>query len=1057
MSRAVPLSRIQELGIRGRDDPAAQTVVWNVISMDDGSLRALHEALNPTLLLLALAGYRIDRLVLGPLDENGDVLLVELSPRKATKVAWADYMESETAEWPFSGRFGVLVWLKPHPGITGEVVPIDATGAFADHFVTIEGFDYLGYDTTTPGFLNVVLYFLTWDQDAIRRDLAARIATAWEDTDWDTSTTGLLAALQPDLWTFPDLDDDEDLRRQAFRQLGEPIADAALDDAGKLEEFLIEEAVVRADGVPRSVHDRLVTLVPDDAADLERNWNSEAEALWDEHNENGDRGPFRAADHRRLSYCELVFDMLNESLISLAGYDPAAGESAYGGYDLQRGDRDPAEGEAEWVYAGQAVTGTATTYIADLRLDLERVGFGPLADGDVHLAVPDPEQPDAEARRRTFGAHLESAVREFQIYASLPSVGRLPREDELPEQDHPSLGSTLIQETNDQPYSGPISGVLNASTRALLKMWVERDWHCPVVVEARELERDAHLEVLRDPASQVDKAALVTGVPIDDAHQNLWRRNQLEDLRKDSDGPYAFIVWDRSGHYPQAPGRRAGDPVVIARWAKGGSWGGAYARAGWHTWPESECTPVSLLGQTPVLAERPQQGAFWSTYRVLRAVSECECQGVLDGMNAYDSAILSGGPIHFTLGLAKNPKGRGLSSGPGPCIIYPGELCPALSLLADEDPAEYERYFGIFGLEPREPWDDPPAAMFSSAHRKYRGWVRLQDDEGSFADTRVNVPVPIPAAQDHAVSHDDLLLIEVLHHWHWIYRWQMAPRLSRVFREVTYRLSRARLRALRSTPWGTSGYTLGQVFTSELAVAILERLHVYSPPDLFGDLKDKEAETGGQTVADIKFTLIDDAYDEAVKTGGADPTTWGDAEEKALVDKLVALNLKDDIPKVVEWPNEDSYRGRLHDVSVLPIAKEEAPEIGAIASVAVAPGTEARVRFTVTDRETEPGGCDLFVTSSNEDRLVASVEPAGGIQYDLVLEAPAGAAGAVTVTVTARDPRQKTTREVLVNVTAGGQAPQGAGAYVRPAAVGLSQLRDSFQLDDAGLFAQPPG
>ena len=41
---------------------------------------------------------------------------------------------------------------------------------------------------------------------------------------------------------------------------------------------------------------------------------------------------------------------------------------------------------------------------------------------------------------------------------------------------------------NDQPYSGPISGVVNARTRGLLKMWVERDWHCPVVVEARVLE-----------------------------------------------------------------------------------------------------------------------------------------------------------------------------------------------------------------------------------------------------------------------------------------------------------------------------------------------------------------------------------------------------------------------------------------------------------------------------------------------------------------------------------------------------------------------------------------
>jgi hypothetical protein len=317
-------------------------------------------------------------------------------------------------------------------------------------------------------------------------------------------------------------------------------------------------------------------------------------------------------------------------------------------------------------------------------------------------------------------------------------------------------------------------------------------------------------------------------------------------------------------------------------------------------------------------------------------------------------------------------------------------------------------------------------------------------------------PESVAAGGPLQANHDDFLLIEVLHHWHWIYRWQMAPRLSRGFREVTYRLARARLRALLSTRWGDSDYTLGDVFTSEKAVAILERLHVYSPPTLFGQLTDKEVEWDGQTAANIDFNKIEPAFDEAAETGGDDPTAWGDAEEKALVDKLVALNLKDDIATLVQWPIQNSYQARLHDLALLPIAKEEAPDIAAIAPLVVAPGTETRVRFTVTDRETEPGGCGLFVTSNHEDRLVASVEPAGGIDYDLVLEAPADAAGAVTVTVMARDRRQKTTREVLVNVAAGGQAPQGAGAYVRPAPVGLSELRGSFELDDAGLFAQPP-
>ena len=120
------------------------------------------------------------------------------------------------------------MWLKLQPGITGEVVPLDATGGLAGHFVMVEGFPFLGYDVTTLGFLNLVLYGLRGSRTGVRTDLASRIATAWAGTNWDESTTGLLAALQPDLWTFPDLDDDEDLRRQAFRQLGEAIAGSAL-------------------------------------------------------------------------------------------------------------------------------------------------------------------------------------------------------------------------------------------------------------------------------------------------------------------------------------------------------------------------------------------------------------------------------------------------------------------------------------------------------------------------------------------------------------------------------------------------------------------------------------------------------------------------------------------------------------------------------------------------------------------------------------------------------------------------------------------------------------
>ena len=99
----------------------------------------------------------------------------------------------------------------------------------------------------------------------------------------------------------------------------------------------------------------------------------------------------------------------------------------------------------------------------------------------------------------------------------------------------------------------------------------------------------------------------------------------------------------------------------------------------------------------------------------------------------------------------------------------------------------------------------------------------------------------------------------------------------------------------------------------------------------------------------------------------------------------------------------------------------------------------------------------MTATSGNTGRLAASVAPAGGTAYDLVLVPPADADGEVKVTVLARDRRHSTKREVMVNVAADGALPVGqAAAYVRPDPTGLSEQRNSFELDAGGLFQQPP-
>ena len=1045
MTRAVALSRIQELGIRGRDDPRPQPLTWSAMVVEAGGLRALHEALHPTLLLLALAGYRTDEVVLGP-PAGGDVLLVTLSPRSAAATSWAGYMEVDVAPpWPSQADFAVLLWLQPRPGLSGQPVPIDASGALAPHVRDVGGFPFLVYDIESAPNLAAIANRVAAVQDPARLDLSSRIARAWVETDWALSTTGLLAALEPDLWTFPpELTDDEDLRRQAFRRLGETITASALAGEDTLTAFLLEEAVVRNGARPPSVRDRLTALDPAGAADLERGWNTEAAALWGQIHPEAGADPFRAADHRRLSYSELVFDMLNESMIKLAGFDPALGTPAYGGFNLRRGDNDPAVGDTEWTYDGETQVPDPgapglPAHIAELRADLEQIGFGPLADGD--------------ADRATFGAFLESAVREFQIYASLGVVARFGTPEELaqrPAPQEPSLATRLVPQANDQAYFGPLCGVLNAETRALVKMWVESDWHCPVVVEARNL-RVGDTDLLRVPDDFIDKRLIVTNRTVAAAHENIWRRDQVADL------DVKFIAWDLTGHYPETPGRPAGDPAVIAQYEPqldDKKWGGAFAFAGSCDWTEAEVRPDVLFGAYPDPAQRQDQAALWSTFRVIKAISELECMGVLDGMNAYDSAILSGGPVHWTLGLGKKANGDPQNNAER-LVIYPGELCSALSYAAAELPDEYHTFFGAFGLQPREEWTDPPTALYSSGHRKYRGWIKLQDEHGNFFDPRDQRPETVPG-EEPAPNDHDLKLVEVLHHWHWIYRWQMAPRVWQRLRVLMWDLARARIRALRTVPWPGQAFTIGDVFTSEQAVAMLERIHVFNPRRIFG-LTDKDVEWRGRTAANINLAGVQPAFDAAVAVRGLqDPDDWGDDEEAALIAWLSGSGFAAGLTDVRDWPKKVPGVFK-HDAALLPIAMEEAPEISELPGIIAAPGSRARVPFTVTDRETHPEDIVVNAGSADPGTVAASVEHVGGTVFNLVLDPLADAAGEVDLMIMADDGRQRTTRGAVVNITGAGDPPTGPpGAYDRPEPIGLCPLRGSFELDETGLFQQPP-
>ena len=142
-----------------------------------------------------------------------------------------------------------------------------------------------------------------------------------------------------------------------------------------------------------------------------------------------------------------------------------------------------------------------------------------------------------------------------------------------------------------------------------------------------------------------------------------------------------------------------------------------------------------------------------STYKVIRAVAEVECLGFFDSLNAYDNAIVSLGPCHWTAGIvARNG------------TVDEGELCAFLSYLKHADSVAYHQAFGFFGVGIADAWVNSAGVangsnLWQSSSRKYTSWLTQQQDDGSYR--------PVPALEADA---------NYFKNWHWFYRLSMAGR-----------------------------------------------------------------------------------------------------------------------------------------------------------------------------------------------------------------------------------------------------------------------------------------
>jgi RHS repeat-associated protein len=568
----------------------------------------------------------------------------------------------------------------------------------------------------------------------------------------------------------------------------------------------------------------------------------------------------------------------------------------YGNYNLHRGDRDAGyvyEGTARTAAAGHALPAAGEPgFVRQLQDDLRRLGFR-LID---------------TAENGTFGRTTEWAVREFQVYARM-THGAQEAVAPAPAAYLERLSQVEIEE--EARYSGPVSGVVNASTRAALARWLENRWRCPVVIAAYDISATPHV--------------------IYNNHENIWKHNEVTRTTN-----VRMFARDFSGYYTRdgASFPAARDPnglIPLGKYTTYLTWSGQQTLPEDEmTWSEAELLPEHLVGVNLAGLSAAQR----STYKVIRAVSEVETLGYFDGLNGYDNAFVSVGPCHWILG-------RAAANG----SVEEGELGGYLAYLRYSDADAFTKAIEFFGMRCHLGWADGGtpngSLLFRSGPRKYAGWVATQQEDGSFSQL----------ARSEVEGN-------YFKNWHWYYRFLMAGRTVEGYRRHMWHMARVRLRDMLSAPWpasahvpsipldsgGTRPATIGDVYVSERAVALLLRWHIRFPAHILSG-----GRAGGHLVAAYRRA--------AIPAAAGDPTQWTNVQEASLLAGIMneAQSVSNDINRfettmnyVRDWPQwatGDNPRHFQLDASIgrLGITRENAAD-----------GTVTRFQFDDSDLPPAP-------------------------------------------------------------------------------------------------------
>lgn len=399
-------------------------------------------------------------------------------------------------------------------------------------------------------------------------------------------------------------------------------------------------------------------------------------------------------------------------------------------------------------------------------------------------------------------------------------------------------------------YTGAISGVVNAQTAERIQHWLTQRWRCPVVVRAMRLHNHQPTTVAQD---------------------NLWLHDDV------TSNTYRVYVRDFTRYYTLPDGQDEDSLKALGSYTAWGNYGGPMSMPPRHTWSTAELLPSNLVG---VETYEEMTAAQQSTFKVLRAVGEQECLGFFDALNAYDNAVISLGPCHWTLAILSGT------------TASEGELCGFLSFLRATDPQAFRQSIEFFGLRIDEDWNagaGDGATLRDNALKKYTGWPAQQRDNGTWARMEAT-----GAAANYYKTY------------HWYYRFQMAGRTIEGFQRAMWDMVRIRISDIRNTPWGIGvanvgtgtnarPATIGDVVTSERGMAILLRWHVFRPSHVaaanhVGPRLRQAYEIARQSHSELNWTQA--------------PDQWGDTHEAALVDAIraQAALVNSTVNDTANWP-----------------------------------------------------------------------------------------------------------------------------------------------------------